>query len=110
MKYTFDPRFLSPEYVSSSDTLKMYAQLLSTADAEIGANEVDASLFLMLVELHALVRSYSVARKRLDTFPDKTDPNVRRRVADDFRIRLKQSEGITKHVSDLIDYLADSLK
>ena len=102
--------FLSPEYVEHSDTMKMLAKLLAAADAEIGVNELDTSLFLMFVDLERLIRAFGVARKSLPAVIDyRRDGNVRQRIADEFRSRAKQSECVTVHVAGYIDYLASWL-
>ena len=102
--------YLSPEYIQNSGTMRSLARLLATADAEIGAQELEMSLFLMFEDFTGLVRAFGKAREGLPTVIDyRKDGNVRKRIADEFRMRAKQSGCVTEHFSAYVDYLANWL-
>ena len=99
--------YLSPEYIQDNGMMRMLARLLSTADAEIGTNELEMSLFLVFVELESLVRGFGEARKAVGlSVGQPTNVNVRRQIAETFRSRAMARGGVSEHVSGFIDYLA----
>ena len=101
---------MTPEFLQHDDNVRLFAELLSVADAHGLYNPVQTELFMLLIQYKRLVDGFVVCYDKVASGPAFADHDQRKAVAAHFRQTASNGEEITPRVAQFIEYLASMIE